>query len=385
MNARLKKLKDNNGQFILPITHPDAVVDSAGKTLTQKLSEIGTGSSGGSVNIATQQSSTFNLFNKALQANLTTSPQDTHLIAVKEGYVYSWNTSTNASYTVYDQNSAVLSTSTSTSARIPVGGRFLSVKIYGGASALNNLVIAEGNFRYTPSEYIPYKQETVVTYLPQGFYKSKWYGKSWWVLGDSISTGLGNLDTNAYASMPYSYLLAHERFIKVVNDSSSGYTIGNIYDNKVVNMPPTSYAPDIITLMAGTNDHGFNIALGTINDDTSTGTTFYARYRKTIEFLLTRYPLATIGLITPIQRKTATIDGNIANAAGHKLTDYCDAIKAIGNKYSLPVLDLYNNLGFSPYDSLQNTNFFVNADGTHPNNAGQVRMAARVGDFIERI
>lgn len=40
MNVRKKKLKDNSGQFIIPITHPDAVIDSAGKTLTQKLSEI---------------------------------------------------------------------------------------------------------------------------------------------------------------------------------------------------------------------------------------------------------------------------------------------------------------------------------------------------------
>lgn len=45
MNARIKKLKDNNGSFVVPITHPDAVVDSTGKTLSQRLSEIGTGGS----------------------------------------------------------------------------------------------------------------------------------------------------------------------------------------------------------------------------------------------------------------------------------------------------------------------------------------------------
>lgn len=34
------KLKDSNGQFILPITHPDSVIDDNGKTITQKLQEI---------------------------------------------------------------------------------------------------------------------------------------------------------------------------------------------------------------------------------------------------------------------------------------------------------------------------------------------------------
>lgn len=43
MNARKKKLKDGSGNFYVPITHPDAVIDSTGKTLTQKLTEIGTG------------------------------------------------------------------------------------------------------------------------------------------------------------------------------------------------------------------------------------------------------------------------------------------------------------------------------------------------------
>lgn len=43
MNAKIKKLKDNNGVSIVPITHPDAVIDSTGKTLTQKISELENG------------------------------------------------------------------------------------------------------------------------------------------------------------------------------------------------------------------------------------------------------------------------------------------------------------------------------------------------------
>jgi hypothetical protein len=43
VNAKKKKLKDQNGVFIIPITHTDAVIDETGKTLTTKLQEIGSG------------------------------------------------------------------------------------------------------------------------------------------------------------------------------------------------------------------------------------------------------------------------------------------------------------------------------------------------------
>lgn len=48
MGAKIKKLKDSEEKFIVPITHSDAVIVDGNKTLTQKLIEIGTGGSGGS-------------------------------------------------------------------------------------------------------------------------------------------------------------------------------------------------------------------------------------------------------------------------------------------------------------------------------------------------
>lgn len=40
MDGKLKKLKGSDGQYILPITHPEAVIDETGKNLNQKLEEI---------------------------------------------------------------------------------------------------------------------------------------------------------------------------------------------------------------------------------------------------------------------------------------------------------------------------------------------------------
>jgi lysophospholipase L1-like esterase len=100
--------------------------------------------------------------------------------------------------------------------------------------------------------------------------------------------------------------------------------------------------------------------------------------------LQTQYPYASIGLITPIQRNGATV-GTTANAVGKVLRDYCDAVVALGKYYSIQVLDLHDNIGFTPYNATHKTNYFVSADGTHPNDAGHLRMAGLVGNFIEKL
>jgi lysophospholipase L1-like esterase len=252
-------------------------------------------------------------------------------------------------------------------------------------------MIIEGTYIYSSSDYIPFQQEIIPFKMPQGVFKSKWYGKTWWVLGDSISTGQGSgapASMQPYSTAPYHYLLANERFIKVQNEAVSGYTIGNIYNNKVVNMPPTTYAPDLITIMAGTNDHGFQTTIGTIDDATSS-TTFYGTYKKTVEFLLDRFPKAAIGLITPIQRYNATYDGKVARG-GATLRGFSDAVINIAKYYSIPYLDLYDTVGFTPYRTTSLNNFYCLdgsnvPDGTHPNNLGHTFMKSRVGNFIESI
>lgn len=351
-------------------------------------------SSGGSVSL--QEVRTYNLFDKSRYiAGSSHNPstgvvsatgQETHRIDVKPGYNYTFNKgdAVASGYSFYDENEVYISGGSALQAKAPPNARYLYVRI-NNASEINKLMVFESSYRFSAAnDYQPYKVNALSAALSPGTYRSKWNGKTWWVLGDSISTGYGEGEGvyNQYASKPYHYLIARERFIHVQNDAVSGYQIGQIYDNKVVNMPPTEYAPDLITIMAGTNDHGFQTSIGTI-DDLTTAATFYGRYKKTIEFLQERFPFATIGLITPIQRND-TVDGN-AVRGGATLRGFCDAVIALGKRYSIPVLDIYDNLGFTPYNAAHKAAFYVNGDGTHPNNAGHIRMAARVGDFIERI
>ncbi|KRE33292.1 SGNH/GDSL hydrolase family protein [Paenibacillus sp. Soil724D2] len=313
------------------------------------------------------------------------SGNETHPIPCKPGYNYTFAKGDGIAtqYSFYDASDVFISGGSNTKAKAPANAAFL--RVYIASTAVSNvLMVMESLFFY--ADYVPYTQKEIALQPVQGLYRSKWYEKTWWVLGDSISTGWGDgLGTgNFYANKSYSYLLGRERRINVQNESVGGYTIGNVYDNKVVNMPPTANAPDLITIMAGTNDHGFNLAIGAITDDPASGTSFYARYRKTIEYLQARFPYTSIGLITPIQRND-TVNGNTANLAGFTLRQFCDAIVALGNYYSIPVLDWYTSLGFSPYIAAQKTNFYVSADGTHPNDYGHIKMAPKVGDFIEKL
>jgi lysophospholipase L1-like esterase len=218
---------------------------------------------------------------------------------------------------------------------------------------IDKFMVLEGGYRFNSvTNYKPHKKSIIDNKLLDGYYRSQWFNETWMVLGDSISTGMGEGASNAYASKPYHYLLSTERFIHVQGLAVSGYTIGQIYDNVVVNLPPTEHAPKLITIMAGTNDHGFNVPIGAITDDPATGTTFYSRYRKTIEFLQNRYPMATIRLITTIKRYNASgTNGDYTNALSGKVRDYCDAVVVLGKHYSLPVLDIFENLGFTPYNT----------------------------------
>jgi len=396
MIGKIKKLKNTSNEYMYPITVGDAVYVESNKTLTQKLSELSSGSGA----VGTTEIIYYNLFDKtrvvngqyhdSSTGNIIAGGIETHRIEVKPGYNYTFNRgdTITSQYSFYDASEVYVSGGSALAAKAPNNARYLYVRIWSSAM-IDKFMVLESGYRFnSTTDYKPHKKSIIDSNLLNGYYRSQWFNQVWWVLGDSISTGMGEGEgaSNAYASKPYHYLLSTERFIHVQNQAVSGYTIGQIYDNVIVNMPPTEYAPKLITIMAGTNDHGFNVPVGTITDDSVTGTTFYSRYRKSIEFLQNRYPMTTIGLITPIRRYNASgTNGDYTNALGSKVIDYCNAVKSIGDYYSLPVLDLYSNLGFSPYNPTQNTNFFVNGDGTHPNNEGQKRMAARVGDFIERI
>lgn len=93
MNARKKKLKDNVGNFYVPITSPEAVVDETGKTLKTKLAElensIGSGGSGSNTPQTRWYQKRYTSFGDSItwqHGNLTSVGEDNGKIV--KGYQY---------------------------------------------------------------------------------------------------------------------------------------------------------------------------------------------------------------------------------------------------------------------------------------------------------
>ncbi|MGG1554130.1 SGNH/GDSL hydrolase family protein [Paenibacillus ferrarius] len=201
---------------------------------------------------------------------------------------------------------------------------------------------------------------------------SKWTGKSWGTLGDSITEAGG-----------YQPLVQAELgFARVVNYGKSGCTmtaggerdygatthIGKAIDTSL----------DCVTIFAGVNDFRLDKPLGELGTDNIY--TFYGAYTSVIEDILTKNPACRLSLWTPLQRDKDQYDIFYVNAAGHRLSDYADAAQAIGRRYALPVLDLYAESGLSKLTLAHFT-----SDGLHPNENGHRRIADMVVPFLNRL
>ena len=160
----------------------------------------------------------------------------------------------------------------------------------------------------------------------------------------------------------------------VVNSNGVVNTILSIADY-------TQY--DLCTISCGTNDFKLNVPLGTlgvIGDTTFDDTTFYGAFRKAVEYILTNSPTIRLVLMTPLQRDNSGYDVNYTNSAGHKLIDYVNAVKDIGEMYGLPVCDMYANSGYT-----KKTLSTYTLDGLHPNSSGYVRMGNYLTGFLNAI
>jgi lysophospholipase L1-like esterase len=228
-----------------------------------------------------------------------------------------------------------------------------------------------------------------------GNLQSKWLGKTYAMLGDSITWQDGNAYNNASYSANtgqiakgYGTLLKTKTGLGTLINygisgasmarSSSYPTNGSIsVDGQTRNFA----AVDLVTIAAGTNDFKLNVALGTqgvIGDTTFDDTTFYGSYRKLIEYMLTQKPNLKIVLFTPLQRNNSSYDVNTVNSAGAKLNDYRNAIINIGAMYGIPVLDLYGQSGIT---KLTFSTYLM--DGLHPQDTGYARMSELINPFLE--
>ncbi len=156
--------------------------------------------------------------------------------------------------------------------------------------------------------------------------------------------------------------------IRIKNEGYSGYSLaGNkksVY-SEVINLDYGKV--DLITIFCGTNDFKLNVAIGDSNSDE---TYFYGALTKLIERIKSINPNVRIVLLTPLQRNNKGYSTENYNTVGHKLIDYVNATKEVGEKYNLQIVDLYHNSGITK----DNLNLYT-LDGLHPNNEGYKLIA----------
>jgi lysophospholipase L1-like esterase len=208
--------------------------------------------------------------------------------------------------------------------------------------------------------------------MEQSIARSKWAGKTWATLGDSISAA------NGYQPLVSGKL----GFANVVNVAQSGCPMaagGDRDYGATVHMGKTlETVPECVTIWAGTNDYRLGKPLGSL--DGRDIYTYYGAYVTLVEELLTRNPAARLNLWTPLQRDKDGWDTEFVNEAGYRLTDYVEAVKAIGRRYAIPVLDLYAESGITKL-----TLDYFTSDRLHPNQAGHERIASIAASFLERL
>lgn len=208
---------------------------------------------------------------------------------------------------------------------------------------------------------------------------SKWAGKKWIAIGDSI--------TKSLTDTPYHTVVGTKLgFGTVINAgvNGSGYFVngsgmGGPFHTRISSLDATA---DLITVFGGTNDWnevGTTFAMGTFGDTTTS--TFYGALDYTFKSLITKYPTKTIVVFTPIPRDNNW--GANLNSQGVTLEQVTDAIIKVCNKYSIPVLDLFRNSGMFASNATFKTAYMP--DGLHPNSAGHVLLADKIANFLNAL
>ncbi|MBR5528919.1 MAG: SGNH/GDSL hydrolase family protein [Oscillospiraceae bacterium] len=202
-------------------------------------------------------------------------------------------------------------------------------------------------------------------------------GKKINFLGDSITEGVGATSPEtAYVGLfakltgaeTCNYGISGTRFARQKTPSENP-RFDMDFCSRVEEMDPDA---DVIVVFGGTNDfdHG-DAPLGEMEDRTVW--TFYGACHTIFSSLIEKYPDKPIVIMTPLQRV-------LEPEQVLELRTYVQAIREVAEFYSLPVLDLFATAGIQPLVPAQRDLYF--ADTVHPNDAGHVRIANKLMQFL---
>lgn len=190
---------------------------------------------------------------------------------------------------------------------------------------------------------------------------------TWNCLGDSITS-------NIYIPKHYyTYIQDQYENLIVRNYGICGTKIAGNGSGAFCKRYEGMLPADIITVFGGVNDWGHHIPtpLGTFESQDET--TFYGALHALCKGLKTKFQTSTIIFFTPIGNDGYPGFAVNHNQLGYTVKDYVDAILNVCEVYDIPVVDLYRDCGFSPYDEMQRQIYFM--DGLHLSCEGHKKIS----------
>lgn len=352
MDGIIQKMK-TGASYILPVTVSKAVYVSPNKTLETKLSEleasISTGGSSGANNGVAAS-------NLVVGGNVRFSVDFT---AKTMGFT-TWNLwTTNAAFTLAAGSKSFASEmGTATFYYIGYKANTIELVTTANIAAYTGIIL----FGIMNTTVFPFAYPLNLIGVRGGtiYNRPDLSIGEWFLIGDSLTQGV-----SWWADVQKQYPIPI-----ITNSAVSGRKMsgaGGMWIEKD-NIPTTA---NLCTIMGGTNDQGSAIARGSLLPvgsafDTNT---FLGAYQALIEGLLTRVPRLRIILMTPPKAWTDTTATTLRTG----LKDYGDDVKAIGQFYNLPVIDMYSNLGYNE----KNQSIYL-LDGLHHTADGKSRIASLV-------
>lgn len=209
-------------------------------------------------------------------------------------------------------------------------------------------------------------------------------------LGDSITEGVGtsspshiycHLLGDKYGAVVHNYGISGTRLARQLHPAEPNASFDRDFCSRVAEMDPEA---DLVLVFGGTNDFGHGDApLGTPDDRTPDS--FYGACHTLFASLITKYPTATIVVMTPLHRANEDNprgDGNKPEDVG-TLHVYVRILREVAELYALPVLDLFARGGIQP--KLEGQRIAYCPDGLHPNDAGHVLIARKLEAFLQTL
>ena len=196
---------------------------------------------------------------------------------------------------------------------------------------------------------------------------SRWQGRRWIAMGDSITQGVS----------PWYHGVAGQMLQMTVANAGKGGTALVQWANSL--LAGVNYsAYDLATIMHGVNDHDNspNSPIGTLAAHGSTfdKSTYIGAYQYIIETILSNSPVTEIIILG----STTVSNDNTVNNVGAKMSDYRAAAKAVAEDYGLAYFDASTVITPANYQSLT-------SDGIHLNAAGHELLGTALAEWMVTI